>query len=149
MTDLYTYSEALYAQKPGDSVKIWVKIREGEKERLQAFAAYYGLVSFLDHNVGRIQNALREEGLADNTLIVFTSDQPEGQRARSGGFHFDYDEGEGRWICDTSEEPLGELLALAGGLIQTCGGAFRSGEAAARANSWTRPVLSWARARRT
>ncbi|WP_437879506.1 iron donor protein CyaY [Pseudomonas sp. LRF_L74] len=31
--------------------------------------------------------------------------------ARSGGFHFDYDENEGLWICDTSDEPLGELLA--------------------------------------
>lgn len=31
--------------------------------------------------------------------------------ARSGGFHFDYDESAGLWICDTSDEPLGELLA--------------------------------------
>ena len=30
---------------------------------------------------------------------------------RSGGFHFDYDEEQSLWICDTSEEPLGELLA--------------------------------------
>jgi CyaY protein len=30
--------------------------------------------------------------------------------ARSGGFHFDYDEAQALWICDTSEEPLGELL---------------------------------------
>lgn len=30
--------------------------------------------------------------------------------ARSGGFHFDYDEEQGLWIRDTSEEPLGELL---------------------------------------
>lgn len=30
--------------------------------------------------------------------------------ARSGGFHFDYDAEQGLWICDTSEEPLGELL---------------------------------------
>ena len=31
--------------------------------------------------------------------------------ARSGGFHFDYDAEQGLWICDTSDEPLGELLA--------------------------------------
>ncbi|HTN31297.1 MAG TPA: iron donor protein CyaY [Pseudomonas sp.] len=30
--------------------------------------------------------------------------------ARSGGFHFDYDEISERWICDTSGERLGELL---------------------------------------
>ena len=30
--------------------------------------------------------------------------------ARSGGFHFDYDEQSERWICDTSDELLGEML---------------------------------------
>ncbi|WP_322981802.1 iron donor protein CyaY [Pseudomonas sp. C11] len=30
--------------------------------------------------------------------------------ARSGGFHFDYDEAEQHWICDTSEELLSEML---------------------------------------
>lgn len=30
--------------------------------------------------------------------------------ARSGGFHFDYAQDCQRWICDTSGEPLGELL---------------------------------------
>ena len=40
-------------------------------------ANYYGMVSLIDHQVGRIQNALREEGLADDTLVVFTSDHGE------------------------------------------------------------------------
>lgn len=31
--------------------------------------------------------------------------------ARSGGFHFDYDEEAALWVCDSSEERLGELLA--------------------------------------
>src|SRR5690554_2057477 len=31
--------------------------------------------------------------------------------ARSGGFHFDYDQISERWICDTSGERLGELLS--------------------------------------
>ena len=31
--------------------------------------------------------------------------------ARSGGFHFDYDEAAGLWICDSTDERLGELLA--------------------------------------
>lgn len=30
--------------------------------------------------------------------------------ARSGGFHFDYDEAGEQWICDTTDERLGELL---------------------------------------
>ncbi len=31
--------------------------------------------------------------------------------ARSGGFHFDYDEASERWLCDSSDEQLGEMLA--------------------------------------
>ena len=31
--------------------------------------------------------------------------------ARSGGFHFDYDEAGQLWICDSNDERLGELLA--------------------------------------
>ncbi|TBU95766.1 iron donor protein CyaY [Stutzerimonas kirkiae] len=33
--------------------------------------------------------------------------------ARSGGFHFDYDESEQLWLCDTSGERLGDLLSRA------------------------------------
>lgn len=31
--------------------------------------------------------------------------------ARSGGFHFDYDETASLWICDSNDERLGELLS--------------------------------------
>ena len=50
----------------------------------------------------------------NGTQVILSRQEPLRQlwvAARSGGFHFDYDEGEGRWICDTSEEPLGELMA--------------------------------------
>lgn len=30
--------------------------------------------------------------------------------ARSGGFHFDYDADSDRWLCDSSDEQLGEML---------------------------------------
>lgn len=40
-------------------------------------ANYYGMISLVDHQLGRIQNALREEGLLDHTLVVFTSDHGE------------------------------------------------------------------------
>ncbi|MCY1395324.1 Iron-sulfur cluster assembly protein CyaY [compost metagenome] len=33
--------------------------------------------------------------------------------ARSGGYHFDYDEESGKWTCEKSEELLGEILARA------------------------------------
>ncbi len=40
-------------------------------------AAYYGLVSFLDDNVGKVLAALAESGQADDTLVVYTSDHGE------------------------------------------------------------------------
>jgi arylsulfatase A-like enzyme len=40
-------------------------------------ANYYGMISLVDHQVGRILAALDDAGLADNTLVVFTSDHGE------------------------------------------------------------------------
>ena len=40
-------------------------------------AAYYAAISFVDYNVGRILSYMNDEGLLDNTLILFTSDHGE------------------------------------------------------------------------
>ena len=40
-------------------------------------AAYYGMISLVDYNVGRILDALRQKGILDDTLILFTSDHGE------------------------------------------------------------------------
>lgn len=48
--------------------------------------------------------------------LIFSRQEPLRQlwlAARSGGFHFDYDEAAGRWRCDSNGETLGELLARA------------------------------------
>jgi arylsulfatase A-like enzyme len=37
-------------------------------------AAYYGAVSFIDEQIGRVLTALDERGLSDDTLVIFTSD---------------------------------------------------------------------------
>ena len=43
----------------------------------EIIANYYGMISLVDHQVGRIMNALHESGLADNTIVAFTSDHGE------------------------------------------------------------------------
>lgn len=43
----------------------------------RARAAYYGLVTLLDANVGRVLAALAEAGLAADTAVVYTSDHGE------------------------------------------------------------------------
>lgn len=40
----------------------------------RAIAAYFGMVSFVDHNVGRLVDALVSNGLDTSTRVVYTSD---------------------------------------------------------------------------
>ncbi|WAJ37936.1 iron donor protein CyaY [Pseudomonas sp. GOM7] len=50
----------------------------------------------------------------NGTQLIFSRQAPIRQlwvAARSGGFHYDYDEDEQRWVCDSSDELLGEMLA--------------------------------------
>ena len=51
-------------------------------ERLAAMSAYYGLCSWMDHNVGRILNALAASGLEDSTTVAYTSDHGDNVGAR-------------------------------------------------------------------
>ena len=47
-------------------------------DQLRAIMAnYYGMISLIDHNVGRILASLEALGVADNTYVVFTSDHGE------------------------------------------------------------------------
>ena len=48
-----------------------------EDEILRARAGYYGLVTHLDRQIGRITEALNASGLADNTIVIYTSDHGE------------------------------------------------------------------------
>jgi len=54
----------------------------GPDERRAATAAYLGLCSFLDHNVGRLTSALEASGLARETLVVYASDHGDNLGAR-------------------------------------------------------------------
>lgn len=40
----------------------------------KAIGAYYASVAYMDAQVGKVLNTLKEEGLEDNTIVVFTSD---------------------------------------------------------------------------
>lgn len=45
-----------------------------EAEMRRSLAAYYGMTSLIDHEVGRILDYLDESGLSENTLVVYTTD---------------------------------------------------------------------------
>lgn len=56
-------------------------------------AVYYGMISFMDQQIGRILNAVDRLGIAENTLVVFSSDHGHflGQHGliAKGAFHFE------------------------------------------------------------
>ncbi|MBN2559058.1 MAG: sulfatase-like hydrolase/transferase [Clostridia bacterium] len=52
------------------------KGRDRELERIIK-AYYYGCISFIDYNLGRVFQKLRDEEIYDETMIIFTSDHGE------------------------------------------------------------------------
>lgn len=76
----------------------------GDHDKVRrALAAYLGLVSFMDDNVGKVLGALEDAGLADRTRVVYTSDHGDNVGAR------------GLWGKSTMfEESAGVPLLMAG-----------------------------------
>ena len=52
----------------------WDSERPTDEQVRYLLHAYYACVSFVDAQIGRLMDALEEEGLADNTIIVMWSD---------------------------------------------------------------------------
>ncbi len=49
-------------------------VRQSEAQLREMIANYYGMISLIDHNVGRIMAGLQAAGLSDNTIVIYTSD---------------------------------------------------------------------------
>lgn len=47
---------------------------QSDEQLREIIQNYYGQISLIDNNVGRILTALEESGLADNTIVIYTSD---------------------------------------------------------------------------
>ncbi|MEM8951279.1 MAG: sulfatase-like hydrolase/transferase [Pseudomonadota bacterium] len=75
------YARHPWVEKQNAMADTESKFRDPE-ERLSAIAAYYGLCSWLDHNVGRVLDGLREAGYGDDTTVVYTSDHGDNVGAR-------------------------------------------------------------------
>lgn len=102
-----------------------------DAHRLEILAHTYGMVSLIDHHVGRVLDTLDELGLAEDTVVVFLSDHGDlmGDHGllNKGPFHF-----EGllrvpmiwRW-CDrfrpTSSSALASLLDVPPTILQLAG----------------------------
>jgi choline-sulfatase len=53
-----------------------------ETDVRRAVAAYYGMVSTLDENVGRVVDAIASAGLSESTRVIYTSDHGDNLGAR-------------------------------------------------------------------
>ena len=51
-----------------------VNAKMSEEQEKKAIAGYYASVAFMDAQVGKVLKTLKEEGLEDNTIVIFTSD---------------------------------------------------------------------------
>ncbi len=81
-----THADHLIGTPPADYAQIAIEDWQATK------AVYYGMVSLLDDQIGRILRVLDETGLAEDTLVVFVSDHGEylGDHGFCGkGFHYD------------------------------------------------------------
>ena len=53
---------------------MFMENQSGLEHAHKCYAQYYGMVSFIDHHVGRIVAVLEERNILENTIIIFTSD---------------------------------------------------------------------------
>ncbi|MCR9197348.1 MAG: sulfatase [Planctomycetaceae bacterium] len=83
--DLYDRAAMVAPVVPSDDLADVPAIIRGYKNNMTTYGvtpelhkgllqAYYASVSYMDAQVGRVLDALEENGLADNTIVVFTSD---------------------------------------------------------------------------
>lgn len=70
-----TLPPALQAWRHGKN-RVWRLDKALKDEQLFRFyiASYYALVTEIDHHIGTIMKTLEEEGLLENTIVVYTSD---------------------------------------------------------------------------
>lgn len=67
----------------------WAKLQEQERQELTEWMrVYYAMTANLDENIGRLNQALKEMDILDNTIFVFSSDHGElfgahGRRAKN------------------------------------------------------------------
>ncbi len=65
------------AKPPEQTQHMWFWDRAGEAHRQRAWRSYYGLVTLVDDQVGRIIEKLGDVGRLDDAFIVFTTDHGE------------------------------------------------------------------------
>jgi arylsulfatase A-like enzyme len=77
--NLWLYSPHTPYQPPAEDAAKYPDTEEGR---------YLAVLSRLDHNVARVLKALHDSGQADNTIVIFTSDNGSPNKARDSNWPF-------------------------------------------------------------
>ena len=84
---------SMYDEEGGQGLHGFHSHLHTEEELRRSIACYYGMISLMDQAIGRILDALDRLGIADNTLVVFTTDHGHflGQHGliAKGAFHYE------------------------------------------------------------
>ena len=72
--DKKPFALSVWFHEPHKPIATDIKFSEIYAEQSEKHARYYGNITQLDYALGKVMDALDDEGLTDNTLIVFTSD---------------------------------------------------------------------------
>jgi choline-sulfatase len=75
------YRRHPWVQRQADFNKLDAQLGSDERRHL-AMASYFGLVSFIDDQIGRVLDALEALGLKEETLVIYTSDHGDNLGAR-------------------------------------------------------------------
>ncbi|RPJ39833.1 MAG: sulfatase, partial [Chloroflexi bacterium] len=82
-----------YTEPGGQALHGFHSHLHSDEEMRRSMACYYGMMSLIDIEIGRILDALDRLGIAENTLVVFTTDHGHflGQHGliAKGAFHYE------------------------------------------------------------
>ena len=68
-------AEPTGSAKSAETRKQYSRIAPQSDQQLREIIAnYYGMISLIDHNVGRIMSTLRDTGLEENTIVIYITD---------------------------------------------------------------------------
>jgi arylsulfatase A-like enzyme len=74
--DIDPYTRTFSPPRTADNDPMYKKYNKSLDTYLKL---YYGMITQLDYNVGRLMNKLQEFGIADKTVVIFTSDHGDMQ----------------------------------------------------------------------
>ena len=84
---------AAYREEGGQGLHGFHSHLHADDELRRSMACYYGMMSMIDQEIGRIMDALERLGIADNTLVLFSTDHGHflGQHGliAKGAFHYE------------------------------------------------------------